>query len=94
MPPPSQAQAQNQGKCIDFTKSTFANGFVNIAVDAIMVSMPVYKVVQLKLSWKKRIGVVIMFAVGLVYVSLSKSLSFCIFFPPKVWVLMLMYNAG
>lgn len=53
------------GQCIDFIASTFANGFANIAVDVIMVSMPVYEVMKLRLTWRKRVGVVVMFAVGL-----------------------------
>lgn len=53
------------GQCIDFIASTFANGFTNIAVDVIMVSMPVWEVMKLRLTWRKRVGVVIMFAVGL-----------------------------
>lgn len=63
------AASANPGQCTDFIASTFANGFVNIGVDMIMVSMPVYEVMKLKLSWRKRIGVVIMFAVGLVCAS-------------------------
>lgn len=76
MPRPGQGQGQSQAQCIDFTASTFANGFVNIAVDTMMVSMPVYEVVQLNLSWKKRAGVVVMFAVGLVYVPIPSITNF------------------
>lgn len=59
------------GQCIDFIASTLVNGFVNIGVDVIMVSMPVYEVMKLRLTWRKRIGVVVMFAVGLMCVFLS-----------------------
>lgn len=57
---------EEQGKCINFIDSTFANGFVNIAVDAIMVAMPVWEVVKLNLSARKKVGVAVMFAMGLV----------------------------
>lgn len=61
---------EEQGTCIDFIASTFANGFVNIAVDTVMVIMPIYEVLKLNLSIQKKIGVAIMLAAGLVYVSL------------------------
>lgn len=54
-----------QGKCIDFDAATFANGFVNIAVDTVMVIMPVYEIMKLNLSPRKKIGVAFMFAIGL-----------------------------
>jgi hypothetical protein len=57
---------EESGKCIDFITSTFVNGFVNIAVDTIMVSMPMYEVLNLKLSRRKRMGVAVMFGMGLV----------------------------
>ncbi|KAJ5144300.1 hypothetical protein N7526_001808 [Penicillium atrosanguineum] len=56
---------EESGKCIDFITSTFINGFVNIAVDAIMVSMPLYEVLKLKLSLRKKLGVAVMFGMGL-----------------------------
>lgn len=56
------------GKCINFNQSTIANAFVNIIVDAAMVIMPMYEVMKLSLSIRKKLGVLLMFAVGLVYV--------------------------
>lgn len=57
---------EESGKCINFITSTFANGFANIAVDTIMVSMPMYEVLKLKLSFRKKLGVAVMFGMGLV----------------------------
>jgi len=65
---------EEQGTCIDFIASTFANGFVNIAVDTVMVVMPVYEVLKLNLSLQKKIGVAVMLAAGLVYASLHPML--------------------
>ncbi|KAI9369169.1 hypothetical protein BJX61DRAFT_549774 [Aspergillus egyptiacus] len=62
----TQWQGLEQGKCIDFTAATFANGCVNIAIDAIMVVMPLYEVLKLNLSRQKKIGVALMFASGLI----------------------------
>ncbi|KAK2754371.1 hypothetical protein FQN54_007015 [Arachnomyces sp. PD_36] len=54
------------GQCIDFIASTYVNGIVNIAVDLVMVTVPVYEVLKLKLSRRKKLGVAVMFAVGLI----------------------------
>lgn len=64
---------EEQGTCINFIASTFANGFVNIAVDMVMVIMPIYEVLKLNLSVQKKIGVAVMFAAGLVYVFSSSN---------------------
>ncbi|KAJ9385535.1 hypothetical protein DTO063F5_4128 [Paecilomyces variotii] len=64
-------QDPKQGKCIDFNAATFANGFVNIAVDTIMVIMPVYEIMKLTLSFRKKIGVAFMFAIGLVLAAIG-----------------------
>lgn len=64
-----------KGTCIDFNTSTIINAFVNIAVDATMVVMPVYEVMKLNMSKSKRLGVALMFAVGLVYATVA--LTFC-----------------
>lgn len=70
----TQWEGLETGRCVDFIAVTFANAFVNIAVDIIMVLMPVYEVTKLNLSARKKLGVSVMFAMGLVYV-LSPSLS-------------------
>ncbi|KAF9894850.1 hypothetical protein FE257_004471 [Aspergillus nanangensis] len=57
---------EEPGKCIDFMTATFANAFVNIAVDTVMVLMPVYEILKLNLNARKKAGVGIMFAMGLV----------------------------
>ncbi|BCR90981.1 CFEM domain-containing protein [Aspergillus chevalieri] len=62
---------EEQGTCIDFIASTFANGFVNIAVDTVMVIMPIYEVLKLNLSIQKKIGVAIMLAAGLVLTAIG-----------------------
>ncbi|XHG00908.1 hypothetical protein AWENTII_004321 [Aspergillus wentii] len=59
-------EGEEQGKCIDFVTSTFVNGYVNIVVDSVMVTMPVYEVLKLNLSFQKKMGVALMFAGGLV----------------------------
>ncbi|KAB8213435.1 hypothetical protein BDV33DRAFT_196929 [Aspergillus novoparasiticus] len=58
---------EEQGECIDFIATTFANSFLNIAVDAVMIAMPVYEVIKLNLSARKKLGICVMFAMGLVW---------------------------
>lgn len=58
----------NGGKCVNFVKSTIANAFVNLFVDLAMILMPIYEVLKLNLSARKKLGVALMFATGLVYV--------------------------
>lgn len=57
---------ETPGTCINFTSATFANAFVNIAVDTVMVLMPVYEITKLNLSGRKKLSVGVMFAMGLV----------------------------
>lgn len=52
------------GKCINFNVSTIVNAFVNIIIDASMVVMPMYEVTKLRLNTRKKLGVLLMFAVG------------------------------
>ena len=65
----TQWEGLEQGRCINFINSTFANGFVNIAVDIVMVIMPIYEVMKLNLSSRKKVGVGLMFAMGLLSVT-------------------------
>ncbi|EFR03174.1 integral membrane protein [Nannizzia gypsea CBS 118893] len=62
---------EETGTCIDFMTSTYVNGFVNIVVDTIMVSMPVYEVVKLKLDHRKKVGVAVMFGMGLLLTAIG-----------------------
>ncbi|KAH8434885.1 CFEM domain-containing protein [Aspergillus melleus] len=56
---------EEEGKCIDFITATLTNALVNIFVDFAMVAAPVYEITKLQLSKKKKIGVGLMFAMGL-----------------------------
>ncbi|KAJ5884764.1 hypothetical protein N7495_009274 [Penicillium taxi] len=52
------------GTCINFIDSILVNCIVNIIVDSIMVIMPVYEVVRLKLPMRKKLAVALMFIVA------------------------------
>ncbi|EFE36876.1 uncharacterized protein ARB_04403 [Trichophyton benhamiae CBS 112371] len=62
---------EETGTCINFMTSTYVNGFVNIAVDTVMVTMPIYEVVKLKLSRRKKVGVAVMFGMGLLLTAIG-----------------------
>ncbi|KAF7589722.1 hypothetical protein BBP40_003920 [Aspergillus hancockii] len=66
-----QWETKEQGRCVDFILVTFVNAFVNIGVDTIMVLMPVYEVLKLNLSSRKKLGVSVMFAMGLVLTAVA-----------------------
>ncbi|KAE8356106.1 hypothetical protein BDV28DRAFT_2324 [Aspergillus coremiiformis] len=71
------------GTCMDFITIIFANAFVNIAVDTIMVLMPVYEVSKLNLSARRKLGVGVMFGLGIVLTAIA-----------IIRVIVLYYNRG
>lgn len=52
------------GKCLDANIIGWANAVVSIAVDVWMLALPLSQLRDLKLHWKKKVGVAIMFIVG------------------------------
>lgn len=52
------------GRCINLNALTWANAAVSIALDIWMISLAMSQVVKLKLHWKKKVGVGLMFIVG------------------------------
>ncbi|KAE8148674.1 hypothetical protein BDV25DRAFT_13386 [Aspergillus avenaceus] len=54
-----------KGRCVDMTVFYYANFGVKLATDLALFAMPMPKLVQLKMAVGKRIGLVIMFSLGL-----------------------------
>lgn len=52
------------GICMDANAIGWANAAVSIALDLWMLALPLSQLGYLKLHWKKKVGVIIMFAVG------------------------------
>lgn len=52
------------GKCINVNALGWANAVISIALDVWMLVLPLWQVSQLKLAWKKKVGVALMFFVG------------------------------
>ena len=57
------------GKCVDINALGWANAAISIALDAWMLVLPLWQVSLLKLAWKKKLSVALMFFVGTLYVS-------------------------
>jgi hypothetical protein len=55
---------EHSGRCIDGNALAWANAAVSIALDLWMIGLPMSQVVKLKLHWKKKVGVGLMFVVG------------------------------
>ena len=56
--------AESPATCINLPDAVYANGFVNIVLDVIMISLPIYEVSKLKLSIGKKLGAAAMFGTG------------------------------
>ncbi len=62
---------QHRGKCLDNNAVAWANAGISIALDIWMLAVPMHQLRGLKLHWKKKVGVGMMFSVGAWYVPLS-----------------------
>ena len=58
-----------QAKCIDVNTETFVYAAINMSLDIIIFLLPISQVLHLQMGLRKKIGVTVMFAVGLLYVS-------------------------
>jgi len=54
-----------EGSCFDINAFAFANAAISILLDLWIIALPVTQIMHLKMHWKKRIGVAMMFSVGL-----------------------------
>ncbi|KAI1867609.1 hypothetical protein JX265_007411 [Neoarthrinium moseri] len=57
-------RGEGGGQCIDISAVAWANAAVSIALDLWMLAIPLSQLRELKLHWKKKIGVAMMFCVG------------------------------
>jgi hypothetical protein len=55
---------EHSGKCININALGWSNAAISIALDLWMLAIPLSQLVHLKLAWKKKIGVALMFCVG------------------------------
>ncbi|KAM3424047.1 hypothetical protein BST61_g11402 [Cercospora zeina] len=53
-----------KGTCVDRNAQLYSNSAVNVAMDVIVLLLPVRKILQLRLHWPKKIGLLCTFFVG------------------------------
>ena len=56
------------GKCVDINAIAWSNAAISISLDIWMLAIPMWQLRSLKLDWRKKIGVALMFGVGALYV--------------------------
>ncbi|KAI1498181.1 hypothetical protein F5X99DRAFT_339973 [Biscogniauxia marginata] len=57
-------RGEGGGKCVNISAIAWANAAVSIALDIWMLALPLSQLRELKLHWKKKVGVALMFCVG------------------------------
>ena len=62
---------ERSGKCFNINAMAWSQAAISIVLDCWMLALPLYEIVQLKLSWQKKISVVIMFCVGTFFTVVS-----------------------
>ena len=55
---------EGQGKCININALAWSNAGISITLDLWMLGLPLYEILHLQLSWRKKISVTMMFCVG------------------------------
>jgi hypothetical protein len=55
---------EHEGTCLNGNSLAWSNAAISIILDAWMLGLPMSQLVSLKLHWKKKIGVAMMFVVG------------------------------
>ena len=59
------------GRCLNFNATAWAHAGINILQDFIIISLPVREILKLQLDRKKRIGLILIFGLGILYVLAS-----------------------
>ncbi|KAI1634864.1 hypothetical protein F4809DRAFT_616535 [Biscogniauxia mediterranea] len=57
-------RGEGGGTCVNISAIAWANAAVSISLDLWMLALPLSQLRELKLHWKKKVGVVLMFCVG------------------------------
>lgn len=65
----NQWDGEHAGKCSNHNALLLAHAIINIVLDVVVIALPMPVLWKLQMSWEKRTGMCLMFAVGIVYVS-------------------------
>jgi hypothetical protein len=63
-----QWHGEHPGTCLNINAIAWSNACISIALDIWMLAIPLSQIRTLKLDWKKKLAVGVMFAVGTLYV--------------------------
>ncbi|PFH60356.1 hypothetical protein XA68_11098 [Ophiocordyceps unilateralis] len=55
---------EHTGRCLNMLAIAWSNAAISIAIDIWMLAVPLWQLRSLKLDWKKKVGVAVMFCVG------------------------------
>lgn len=55
---------EHQGRCVNINAIGWANAIISIILDVWMLALPLSQLKNLRLHWKQKIGVALMFFVG------------------------------
>lgn len=58
----------HEGSCVDANAIAWSHAAMNIALDLWTLAIPLWELRKLQLHWKKKVGVALMFGVGVLYV--------------------------
>jgi hypothetical protein len=71
--------APGPGYCVNLNAATWSHSAFNVFQDVVIVVMPILEVMRLQMSWRKKLGVSIIFLLGGLYVVLSPSFAPSVF---------------
>lgn len=55
------------GHCIPIEPLAWANGVLSVALDLLIILIPLAEVIKMQMHWKKKAGVILMFLLGTLY---------------------------
>lgn len=55
---------EHQGKCLNLNAEGWASAIINIILDLIVIVLPMRQLKDLAMSWRRKLGVMIMFLGG------------------------------
>lgn len=67
----TQWHGKDEGTCLDPNAIAWSHASINIALELWIMAIPLWELRKLQLHWKKKIGVALMFSVGILYVHFS-----------------------
>ena len=61
----TQWDGLHEGQCLNDAAYVWTNAATNIALDIWVLAIPLWELRKLQLHWKKKIGVALMFSIGI-----------------------------